>query len=389
MTESFDDILRSLQDKQLLIRKMKETLLANLVMLGEIPAPTFSEDDRIEFLINRFKESGIKRNSVDEMGNGIGLIEGSGESDRNILVVAHADTVFSQETDHTIQVDTEQVSGPGIADNSLGLATLASIPVLLDEMDITLEHDLILVGATRSLGRGDLEGLRFFLENFDKPTIGGLGLEGVELGRLSHTSIGMRRGVINCRVPQQYDWSRFGESSAILTINEIINKINEIRLPQRPRTSIVLGAIEGGSSFTTAHKAKLQFEVRSESSEMVDDIEQKIEQIVASVSSRTGDTIELDIFAHREPGGLPYSHPLVQSTRKIMETLDIDVRPGPSTSELSIFIDQQIPAITLGLTHGDKVREKGESIEIEPMYRGIAQVLGTLQAIDGGYCEQN
>lgn len=384
---SFDEILESLPEMEQALGEMKETLLANLVMLGEIPAPTFNEEDRIEFLINRFKEANISKHSIDEAGNGIGVIEG--EKERNILVVAHADTVFGKDVDHTINVDTKQVSGAGIADNSVGLATLASLPLLLDKFDITLEHNLILVGATQSLGRGDLGGLRFFLSNFDKPTIGGLGLEGVELGRLSHTSIGMRRGVINCRIPEQYDWSRFGEASAILTINEIINQINEIRLPQRPRTSIILGSIEGGSSFTTARKAKLQFEVRSESSEMVEDIEQKIWEIVTSISTRSGDSIELDIFAHREPGGIPYSHPFAQSTRKIMEKLNIEVRPGPSTSELSIFIDQEIPAITLGITTGHNVRERSEAIDIEPMYKGVAQVLGTLQAIDGGYCEED
>lgn len=389
MSQNFGDILDALPFYCERIREMKEILLANLVMLGEIPAPTFDETDRIEFLINRFKEAALSDHSVDEVGNGIGRISGNSDSKRTILMVAHADTVFSSDTNHTIEVDTKTATGPGVADNSLGMATLASIPFLLDKLDISLEHDIVLVGATRSLGRGDLEGLRHFLTNFNEPTIGGLGLEGVELGRLSHTSIGMRRGVITCRIPHEYDWSRFGESSAILTINEIINKINEIRLPQRPRTSIVLGSIEGGSSFTTARNAKLQFEVRSESSEMVENIEEKIQQIVTSVASRSGDSIELDIFAHREPGGLPYSHPFVQNTQKIMEKLDIEVRPGPSTSELSIFIDRDIPAITLGLTHGDKVREHGEMIEIEPMYRGIAQVLGTLQAIDGGYCEEN
>lgn len=389
MPRSFKEILDSLPAYKQRIKEMKEILLANLVMLGEIPAPTFDEAERIEFLINRFKEAELCDHNVDEVGNGIGRISGNSDSERTILLVAHADTVFNQEKNHTIEVDTQTATGPGVADNSLGMATLASIPFLLDKLDISLNHDLILIGTTRSLGRGDLEGLRHFLTNFSEPTIGGLGLEGVELGRLSHTSIGMRRGVITCRIPHKYDWSRFGESSAILTINEIINKINEIRLPQRPRTSIVLGSIKGGSSFTTARNARLQFEVRSESSEIVETIEEKIQQIVMAVASRSGDSIELDIFAHREPGGLPYAHPLVQNTQKIMQKLDIEARPGPSTSELSIFIDRDIPAITLGLTRGDKVREDGEMIQIEPMYSGITQVLGTLQAIDGGYCEEN
>lgn len=388
MAQSFEDILSSLDDIQQNTKQLKEILLANLVMLGEIPAPTYQEEDRIDFLLNRFKEAELYKNSTDEVGNGIGILEGK-EANGNILVVAHADTVFGNKIDHTLQVQPETVTGPGVADNSLGLAVLATIPTFLEKLDIQLKNNLILMGASRSLGRGNLEGLRFFLSNFEQPIEAGIGIEGVELGRLSHTSIGMKRGEISCSVPEQYDWSRFGDASAILTINEVINRINEIRLPQRPRTSVVMGSIEGGTSFnTTALNAKLQFEIRSESSEMVQDIHQTMQEIISEVSSRSGDAIELEIFAQREPGGISFSHPLVRHTRRIMDQLKIEPRPGPSTSELSTFIDRGIPAITLGLTHGDHIHEKNESIEIEPVYTGIAQIIGTLLAIDGGYCEE-
>lgn len=388
MAKSFNEILNSLDDIEETIRELREIVLANLVMLGELPAPTFREERRIEFLMNRFKETELDRTSIDEVGNGIGLLEGE-QGDEDILVVAHTDTVFNEKVDHTLEVQPNEVTGPGVADNSLGVAVLATLPSFLEKLDIKLNKNLILMGATRSLGRGNLEGLRFFLSNVKRPIEVGVGLEGVELGRLSHTSIGMLRGEITAEVPEEYDWSRFGAASAILTINEVINRINEIRLPQRPRTSIVMGSIEGGTSFnTTALHATLRFEIRSESDEMVQDISQIMKEIVTEVSSRSGDTIELDIFAEREPGGIPFSHPLVRKTREIMDELDIESRPGPSTSELSAFIDHNIPAITLGLTHGDHIHESDESIKIEPIYKGITQVIGTLLAIDGGYCEE-
>lgn len=389
MAYSFKKILDSLDPIREQARELKEIVLANLVMFGEIPAPTFREEKRIDFLIDRFKEAELDQVSVDEGGNGIGILKGT-KGNGNILLVAHADTVFSGNTDHTIEVQPEIVTGPGVADNSLGLSVLATLPFLLGKFNMKLNKNLILMGATRSLGRGNLEGLRFFLANVNRPIEVGVGLEGVELGRLSHTCIGMQRGEITCQVPEEYDWSRFGDASAILTINEVINKINEIRLPQRPRTSIVMGSIEGGTSFnTTALHSTLRFEIRSESAEMVSNINRTIREIVTEVSSRSGDTIGLDIFAKREPGGIAFSHPLIHHTRRIMNRLQIEPRPGPSTSELSAFIDHKIPAITLGLTHGDYIHEPNESIEIEPVFKGIAQVIGTLSAIDGGYCEQD
>ena len=385
--KEFEGILEQLPDIESQLHDFREVILGNLVMLGEIPAPTFKESERVDFITNRFSELGLLNASTDEVGNGVGILEGE-EGENNILLVAHADTIFSEKIDHTITVHTDRVVGAGVADDSLGLAVLTSLPTILDRLDINLQNDLILMAATRSRGRGNLEGLRFVLDNNKIPIKAGASIEGVQLGRLSHSSIGMLRGEISCNVPEEYDWTRFGDASAILTLNEVINKINDIPLPKRPRTSIVMGSIDGGSSFNQiATNALLRFEIRSESGDMVTEIGYRMEEIVAEVSSRTGDDIELDIFAQREPGGISFSHPLARKTRFIMNALDIKPRIAPSTSELAAFIDHKIPAVTLGITEGDHLQETNETIKIDPMYKGLTQLIGTVLAIDGGFCE--
>jgi len=384
---SLKSITASLHDLQAELAKFKEILLANLVMIGEIPSPTFHEEERIEFLLDRFNEAGLTENSMDDRGNGIGVLSGK-EGNGAILLTAHSDTVFSSKTDHTMQVSSSKIIGPSVADNSLGLAVLATLPYILQDLDINLKHDLVLVGGVKSLGRGDLEGIRFFLENNTFDIKNALCLEGVELGRLSYTSIGMIRGEITCKVPELYDWSRFGDASAILTLNEVINKINDIRLPKRPRTSIIMGCISGGSSFNTiAREATLRFEVRSESQEVVEQAGETIEDIVKEVSSKTGDEVELDIFAQRRPGGIAYAHPLNKCARSVMNKLDIEPRLAPSISELAAFIDKKIPALTLGITTGDRLHKMDESVKIKPIYKGLAQIIGIIIAIDGGFCD--
>lgn len=384
---SLKSVIGSLHELQDNLAQFREILLANLVMVGEIPAPTAGESDRIEFLLNRFNEAGLSESSIDDGGNGIGVLEGE-EGEQSILLNAHADTVFSSKVDHTMQVSSDKITGPGVADNSLGLAVLATIPYILQELDIKLKNNLVLLGGVNSLGRGDLEGIRFFLDNNEFDFKNALCIEGVELGRLSYTSIGMLRGEITCRVPESYDWSRFGDASAILTLNEVINKINDIRLPKRPRTSVVMGAISGGSSFNTiAKEATLGFEVRSESKDVVDDVGKTIEDIAKEVASKTGDEVELDIFARRQPGGIPYAHPMNECARSVMKSLDIEPRLAPSTSELAALIDKNIPALTLGITSGDRIHKSNESIQIEPIYKGLAQIIGILIATDGGFCD--
>lgn len=384
--ESLKKELPDLIDK---LRKYREVLLANLVMIGEIPSPTFGEQERIEFILNRFDEAGLTDSSIDDAGNGIGVLSGK-EPSHSILINAHADTIFQSKTDHTMHVRRRSITGPGVADNSLGLAVLVTLPYIMEDLGIRLNNDLVLLACAKSLGRGNLEGIHFFLNNNRMNIQSAICIEGIQLGRLSYSSLGMLRGEITCRIPESYDWSRFGDASAILTLNEIINKMNDIRLPRRPRTSIVMGSITGGTSFNTiARDATLGFEVRSESQEVVDQTGSTIQDIVEEVSSKTGDQIELDIFSRRSPGGIPYSHPVTNCAREIMTALDIEPRLAPSTSELSALIEKNIPALTLGLTVGESTFETNETIQIEPIYKGLVQLLGTIISIDGEYCEKS
>ena len=124
------------------------------------------------------------------------------ENDRNILVVAHTDTLFGADIDHTIAVQSDHITGPAVGDNSLGVAVIASLPTVLKYLDIQLHSNLILMGASRSLGRGDQQGLRFFLSNTQHPICAGVAVEGIPLGRLSHESVGMLWGEIVCTVVQ-------------------------------------------------------------------------------------------------------------------------------------------------------------------------------------------
>ncbi|NKB25767.1 MAG: peptidase dimerization domain-containing protein [Kiritimatiellae bacterium] len=387
MGHTFDNILDQLATYKAGSETLRETILANLVMVGEIAAPTFQEQEKLQFLLQRFSEAGLPDASSDEVGNSVGLIPGKGGDKKNILLVAHADTVFAEEVDHTVTVHPDRVIGPGVGDNSLGVAVLASLSNLIEKLDLEFDSNLILMGASRSLGRGNLEGLRFFLENNTLPIQAAICLEGVQLGRLSITSLGMLRGEITCRVPNEYDGSRFGAAGAIFIMNEVINGLVEIPLPKRPKTSIIMGSIQGGTSFNSiAQSVRLRFEIRSESAQMVRDIRQHVENIIAKVTSETGTEINLDIFAGREPGGLELAHPLAHGTRAIMERLNIESRIAPSMSELTALIDRNIPAVTVGLTWGEHLNEPNESIQVEPISTGIAQLIGILMAVDRGFC---
>ena len=54
-------------------------------------------------------------------------------------------------------VTENRIMGPGIADNSLGLAAMASLPPILDRLDLKFDDDLLLLGVSKSLGKETLK----------------------------------------------------------------------------------------------------------------------------------------------------------------------------------------------------------------------------------------
>ena len=388
MAKGSDSILKQLSLFRRGARDIREIILANLAMISEIPSPTFDESARVAFFQQRLSECGLSNCSIDEAGNAVGLMPG--ERDNNILLVSHADTLFPKSVDHTVTLNPKTVRGPGVADNGLGLAALASMPSLLAHLGIHLESTLGIMATSQSLGRGNLRGLSFFLKNRPLPIRAALCVEGAPLGRLSFSSIGMMRGEIRVVVPDEYDWTRFGQRNAIFALNEVINLINAIRVPRRPRTNIIIGSVRAGASYDTMPTtASLLLEIRSEAAGMVREILQSIRDIAEEVTTRTGANVTVDIFARRRPGGIPFAHPLAKQSRAIMRRLKVKPRIVPSMSELAAFIQYGIPAVTIGLTEAEHIGEPDETIQIEPVFTGMAQLLALMLAIDGGLCDED
>ena len=71
-----------------------------------------------------------------------------------------------------------------------------------------------------------------------------------------------------------------------------------------------------------------------------------------------------------------------------MRSLGLKPVSADSESELSIFLSHKIPAVTVGITSGENYHLENSSMLIEPMFTGIAQILGIIMAIDSGVCDE-
>ena len=371
------------------IRKIREIIISNILLVGQIPAPTFSEGRRARCLVDRLADFQVDECSIDDFGNPIGVIRGGSAENRSIFVVAHLDTFASIKDDQHYKVTDKIIAGNGVSDNSAAVGVLASLPEVFRRLGLSFESDIVLVAPTQSLGRGNLRGIRRLLQTWPTPIRGAICLESVELGRLNYYSDGMIRGEINCSIASEKQWGRHHQPNAIIVINEVINAILSLRLPQKPRTQIVIGKIAGGFNHgKIAYDATLGFEIRSDCDEMVKALYGDIRDIVDDVNKAFAVHLKLNRISNLNATHLPYNHPLVKCASRILNRLGVEAVSEPSETALSIFLHRRIPAITLGLTRGDNFHQDGAMIEIEPMFKGISQIPALIMAMDNGVYDE-
>ena len=136
-----------------------------------------------------------------------------------------------------------------------------------------------------------------------------------------------------------------------------------------------------------AYDAKLGFEIQSDSDKMVKSMFNDIKDIVDGIKHEYNVDLELKTISTIDASRLKYNHPLVKNTVAVMESLGINPVSEPSESEMAIFLSRKIPAVTVGLTHGKNYHLENATLEIAPLFKGIAQVIGVLKAIDNGVCD--
>jgi tripeptide aminopeptidase len=383
-----DDFLKNLPHLVEEIKAARDIIITNVVLIGQIPAPTFKEKRRSMVFMERLAEFGVDEVTTDGYRNPIGIIRGTNSDKPPIFVVAHLDTFFEKDIEHNYTIKENSITGAGILDNSLGVGVMLSLPILFKQLDIRFESDIVLAGTIQSIGKGNLRGVRHLLKTWPTPIRGAICLEGVDLGRLNYFSDGMIRGEIQCTISEEKGALYKFTPNAILILNEVINEIMNLRLPQRPTSRIVIGKIAGGANHgKIAHEATLGFEIRSDSYKMVKSIYGNIKDIVDGISHENEVDLTVKTISNLKAARLKFNHPLVKSAAAVLEALNIKPISKSTESALSIFLSHKIPTLTLGITYGENYYTEKATMEIEPMFKGIAQIIGVLKAIDSGVCD--
>lgn len=354
-----------------------ERWIQRTLRVQSIPAPTFGEAERADFLHSEFEAAGLLRVEQDELGNLYGRVAGGHRPP--VVVSAHLDSVFSTVTDLRHRRSHTRLTGPGIGDNAVALAALVELAVDLSNRQPA--GDVWVVANVCEEGLGNLRGMREVVSRFGKEVSAYLVLEGMSLGHIYHRGLPVRRYRIKTRTRGGHSWIHTGRPSALHNLLRLGADLLQIALPQDPRTTLNIGTMQGGRSVNSiADEATLELDIRSESNRTLEELETQIREMIERSNAEAVE-VRFDLVGSRPGGNLPADHPLVLAASDSLRRNGERERLLESGStDASIPLSRGIPAICMGLTKGGEAHTLNEYIEIRPMRRGYQSVLELIEA---------
>lgn len=360
-----------------------EQIIGLTVTIQQIPAPTFEEARRADFVAQRFAEIGLQDVVQDELHNVYGRRPGRSELEP-LIVTAHSDTVFDVGTDLSVRRHDGRLYGPGIADNSLGLTGLITLAETMAAFDWRGDRDVWFVANVGEEGLGNLRGMRAVVERFaGKGTY--LVLEGGLYGYICHQGIGVERYRIEATTPGGHSWGAFGTPNAIHVLAQLIATLTELSVPDNPKTTYNVGVIEGGTTINTiAGSASLLLDLRSEDPATLASLVARVDERVQHANEQDDVDVAMVNIGSRPAGFLARESNLVRWSQSALAR--VGCRQPEFTvgsTDANIPLSRGLPAVCIGLTRSGNTHRIDEFMELAPIPRGLGQALLLLLAASG------
>jgi acetylornithine deacetylase/succinyl-diaminopimelate desuccinylase-like protein len=336
------------------------------LQLCRVPAPTFLEQQRAEWMAAQFRSLGWHA-GIDRAGNVLASLEAT-PAGPLVAATAHLDTVLAPRTRDDVTIDRDgDFRGPGVSDNGAGLAALLalakaikSLPKDCDALD-GLWNRLLLIANVGEEGEGNLSGMRHICRQPELiAQIGSfLVLDGAATDHITSQALGSRRFEIVFSGPGGHSWSDFGIGNPVHALSRAVASFIDHR-PVDPRSTpkvaVNIGVIEGGSSVNAIPaSARAKVDIRSESNEKIEELVVALHAAVAraeevensrALSNKV--TVRVREIGSRPAGRIAADAPIVGYVRSVDAHLGIRARLDCASTDANIPMSMGIPAISIG-----------------------------------------
>jgi acetylornithine deacetylase/succinyl-diaminopimelate desuccinylase-like protein len=337
------------------IRSDNAWTIEQQVSICEIPAPPLAEERRAAEMKRRFEALGFQNVRIDSIGNVIAERPGSGGGPV-VVIAAHLDTVFPEETDVSVKREGTLLRGPGIGDDCRGLAVLLAVAKAMRSANVVTTGTIYFVANVGEEGPGNLRGVKHLFAKPPAKIDYFISVDGTGLG-LTSRAVGSNRYRVSFKGPGGHSYGAFGMPNPIHAMGRAIARIGEIQVPRSPRTTFNVGIVEGGTSVNTISPlGAMDVDLRSESPDELAKIDAQFwravneslaEERARWPQSRTAIEVQVDTIGIRPAAAPPDSSTIIRQAQAAARTLGFEAPGGASSTDANWPMSLGIQAITI------------------------------------------
>jgi len=356
--------------------------------LCRIPAATFFEHKRAEWMAARFRELQWDA-KIDRAGNVVATLERRRDAPL-VAVTAHLDTVLAPRAPEEIKVSGDgKLYGPGVSDNGAGLSALLAIAAAWQAAKPLDGSSLapVLIANVGEEGEGNLSGMRYVCRAGAGARIKAfLVLDGPGTDRITSQALASRRFDVTITGPGGHSWSDYGVGNPVHALARAVTLFTD-RVPSTgPRSSFNFGLIEGGTSINSIpSEARAKVDLRSESAVRIDEmaalLTAAVDEAIGMENSRGTGRVATKIkeIGSRPGGGLSSDAPILEYMRAVDAHLGIRSHLDCSSTDANIPLSLGIPAISIGTGgQGGGAHTAAEWYQPEGRELGLRRILVAL-----------
>ena len=377
-----------------------DRIVAETILLTEIPAPPFKETAKAQAYMAMLKTAGLSDVEMDAEGNVMGLRRGSGPAGAPLVVMAaHLDTVFPEDTDVKVRREGTKLFAPGIGDDTHSLAVVLGYVRALDAAKIKTRRDILFVGNVGEEGPGDLRGTRYlFGKGKYKDRIGAFfSMDGTSPLLVTSGAVGSRRYRVTFKGPGGHSYGAFGLVNPMAAMGATVVEMNRIVTPTAPKTTYMTSVVGGGTSVNSIPDSIwLEVDMRSPGKAELAELDARFLQIVAAAvgqenaarSTRQGKiSADVKLIGDRPTGTTRDDAEIVQITSASVRAAGFQPLLNAGSTDSNVPISLGIPAVTIGsgAAGGGRAHAVDEWIDLSKpeTLRGMTVGLAALLAMAG------
>jgi len=330
--------------------------LEDQIRFCEVPAPPFKEAARAEVLRREFVQLGLQNVRLDRAGNVLG--DRPGDSPRpHLVLAAHLDTVFPEETNVKVTRRGQRLDGPGIGDNCRGLAVLVAIVRSMREAGMRTPGRVTFVADVGEEGLGDLRGMKaLFGETLKDQIDRFVAIDNAD-PHVSVVSVGSHRYRITFKGPGGHSFAEFGLPNPANALGRAVTRIAEFQVSDSPRTTFNVGRIGGGTSVNAIpSEAWMEVDLRSSDPAALTALDAKfhqaVDRAVAEENARWRSpgviTVVKELVGDRPAASISQDAPIVVTALAVARTVGLSAGLAEGSSDSNLPMSLRIPAITIG-----------------------------------------